>query len=97
MISLALAGDLRSDAESVGKVTVKKGQVLLRVQSSDISSSPFPAHRKAVADEQLARNATLVSQELAAEPFPSNDLQIAQDTDKAKVDVELRLKITAVG
>ena len=34
--------------------TVKKGQVLLRVQSADISGA-FSDYQKAVADEQLAR------------------------------------------
>src|SRR5579872_4172535 len=34
--------------------TVKKGQLLMRVQSADISAA-FSDHRKAVADEQLAR------------------------------------------
>jgi len=69
--------------------TVKKGQVLLRVQSSDISGA-FSDYRKAVADEQLARTQLERSKQLYDRGAISlNDLQIAQDTeDKAKVDVE---------
>ncbi len=69
--------------------TVKKGQVLLRVQSTDISSA-FSDYRKAVADEQLARTQLERSKQLYERGAISlNDLQIAQDTaDKAKVDVE---------
>ena len=37
--------------------TVKKGQLLLKVQSADISGA-FSDYQKAVADEQLARHAT---------------------------------------
>lgn len=69
--------------------TVTKGQVLLRVQSTDISSA-FSDYRKAVADEQLARTQLERSKQLYERGAISlNDLQIAQDTeDKAKVDVE---------
>ena len=69
--------------------TVKKGQLLLRVQSSDISSA-FSDYRKAVADEQLARTQLERSKQLYNRGAISlNDLQIAQDTeDKAKVDIE---------
>jgi cobalt-zinc-cadmium efflux system membrane fusion protein len=69
--------------------TVTKGQILLKVQSADISGA-FSDYRKAVADEQLAHTqlerAKLLYDKGA---IALNDLQVAQDTeDKAKVDVE---------
>ena len=69
--------------------TVKKGQLLLRVQSADMSGA-FSDYRKAVADEQLARTQLERSKLLYDKGAISlNDLQVAQDTeDKAKVDVE---------
>jgi cobalt-zinc-cadmium efflux system membrane fusion protein len=69
--------------------TVKKGQLLLRVQSADISSA-FSDYQKAVADEQLTRTQMERAQLLYDKGAISlNDLQIAKDTDtKAKVDVK---------
>jgi cobalt-zinc-cadmium efflux system membrane fusion protein len=69
--------------------TVQKGQVLLRVQSADISSA-FSDYQKAVADEQLTRTQLERAQLLYKEGAISlNDFQVAQDTDaKAKVDVK---------
>jgi cobalt-zinc-cadmium efflux system membrane fusion protein len=69
--------------------TVKKGQLLLRVQSADMSAA-FSDYRKAVADEQLARTQWERSKLLYGKGAVSlNDLQISQDMeDKAKVDVE---------
>jgi cobalt-zinc-cadmium efflux system membrane fusion protein len=69
--------------------TVKKGQLLLRVRSADMSAA-FSDYRKAVADEQLARTQLERSKLLYDKGAVSlNDLQISQDTeDKAKVDVE---------
>jgi membrane fusion protein, heavy metal efflux system len=69
--------------------TVKKGQLLLRVQSADLSAA-FSDYRKAIADEQLARTQVERSKLLYDKGAISlNDLQVAQDTeDKAKVDVE---------
>jgi membrane fusion protein, heavy metal efflux system len=69
--------------------TVQKGQVLLRVQSADISSA-FSDYQKAVADEQLTRTQLERAQLLYKEGAISlNDLQVAQSTDaKAKVDVK---------
>jgi cobalt-zinc-cadmium efflux system membrane fusion protein len=69
--------------------TVQKGQILLRVQSADISSA-FSDYQKAVADEQLTRTQLERAQLLFKEGAISlNDLQVAQDTDaKAKVDVK---------
>ena len=69
--------------------TIKKGQLLMRVQSADMSAA-FSDYRKAVADEQLARTqlerSTLLYDKGA---ISLNELQVAQDTaDKAKVDVE---------
>ena len=69
--------------------TVKKGQLLLRVQSADISGA-FSDYRKAQADEQLARTQLERAKLLYAKGAISlNDSQVAQDNeDKAKVDVE---------
>ena len=69
--------------------TVKKGQVLLKVQSADISGA-FSDYRKAVADEQLARTQEERSKQLYDHgAISQNDLQVAEDTEaKAKVDVE---------
>jgi cobalt-zinc-cadmium efflux system membrane fusion protein len=68
---------------------VKKGQLLLRVQSADMSGA-FSDYRKAVADEQLVRTQLERSKLLYDKGAISlNELQVAQDTeDKAKVDVE---------
>jgi cobalt-zinc-cadmium efflux system membrane fusion protein len=68
---------------------VKKGQVLLRVQSADMSGA-FSDYRKAVADEKLARiqfeRAKLLYDKGA---ISLNDFQTAEDVeDKALVDVE---------
>ena len=69
--------------------TVKKGQLLLRVQSADLSAA-FSDYRKALADEQLARTQVERAKDLYDRGAVSlNDLQVAQDADaKAKVDVE---------
>jgi membrane fusion protein, heavy metal efflux system len=69
--------------------TVKKGQVLLRVQSDDVSGA-FSDYRKAVADEILARKQLDRANDLYAHgAIALADLEAAQDTeDKAKVDVE---------
>ena len=68
---------------------VKKGQVLLRVESADLAGA-FSDYRKALADEQLAHTQLDRSKDLYGRGAISlNDLQVAQDTeDKAKVDVE---------
>ena len=69
--------------------TVKKGQLLLRVQSADVATA-FSDYQKAVADEQLTRTQLERAQLLYDKGAISlNDLQVAQDTDaKAKVDVK---------
>jgi membrane fusion protein, heavy metal efflux system len=69
--------------------TVKKGQILLRVQSADMSAA-FSDYRKAVADEKLARiqfeRAKLLYDKGA---ISLNDFQTAEDVEnKAQVDVE---------
>jgi membrane fusion protein, heavy metal efflux system len=69
--------------------TVQKGQLLLKVQSSDISSA-FSDYRKATADEQLARTQAERAKLLFDKGAMSqNEMQIADDAAaKAKVDVE---------
>jgi membrane fusion protein, heavy metal efflux system len=69
--------------------TVKKGQLLLRVQSADVSAA-FSDYRKAVADERLAKiqfdRAKLLYDKGA---ISLNDFQTAEDVEnKAQVDVE---------
>ena len=73
--------------------TVKKGQVLLRVQSADIATA-FADYRKAVADEALVGKQAARAQILYDKGAISlNDLQVAQDADaKARVDVETALE-----
>jgi cobalt-zinc-cadmium efflux system membrane fusion protein len=68
---------------------VKKGQLLLRVESADVASA-FSDYQKAVADEQLTRTQLERAQLLYDKgAFSLNDLQVAEDTDaKAKVDVK---------
>jgi cobalt-zinc-cadmium efflux system membrane fusion protein len=69
--------------------TVKKGQLLLRVQSADISGA-YADYRKAVADELLANTQFERAKGLYDHGAISlNDFQVAEDTEnKAKVDVE---------
>jgi cobalt-zinc-cadmium efflux system membrane fusion protein len=73
--------------------TVKKGQVLLRVQSADIATA-FADYRKAVADEALVGKQAARAQILYDKGAISlNDFQVAQDADaKARVDVETALE-----
>ncbi|HMD44070.1 MAG TPA: efflux RND transporter periplasmic adaptor subunit [Candidatus Acidoferrum sp.] len=73
--------------------TVKKGQVLLRVQSPDISGA-FSDYRKAVADAALAQKQFERAQLLYDKGAISlNDFQVAEDANaKAKVDVETTLE-----
>jgi len=87
VISIATGRVVQIDAR-LGD-TVKKGQLLLKVQSADISGA-FSDYRKAVADEQLSQTQLERAKILYDKGAISlNDLQVAQDTeDKAKVDVE---------
>src|SRR5271156_5385884 len=69
--------------------TVKKGQILLRVRSDDISGG-FDAYRKAVSDELLARKqldrAKLLYEHGA---IALGDLEVAQDAeDDAKTTLD---------
>jgi membrane fusion protein, heavy metal efflux system len=68
---------------------VKKGQVLLRVQSADIAAA-YSDYRKAVADETLTSKQLDRAKGLYDHGAISlNDLQVAEDAEnKAKVDVE---------
>jgi cobalt-zinc-cadmium efflux system membrane fusion protein len=69
--------------------TVKKGEVLMRVQSADVSGA-FADYRKAVADEQLT-NTQLERAKILYDKgaISQNDLQTAENAEnKAKVDVE---------
>jgi cobalt-zinc-cadmium efflux system membrane fusion protein len=73
--------------------TVAKGQLLLRVHSTDVSGA-FSDYRKAQADETLAR-AQLDRSKLLYDKgaIAAKDLEVAEDTDdKAKVDVEAALE-----
>lgn len=69
--------------------TVSKGQLLMRVQSQDISQA-FSDYRQAAADETLARTQLDRSKGLYEHgAIALNDLQIAQDTEtKARITVE---------
>jgi len=69
--------------------TVRKGQLLLRVQSADVSGA-YSDYQKAVADEQLSKVQLERAELLYGKGVIAlNDLQIAQDTEKkAKVDVQ---------
>jgi membrane fusion protein, heavy metal efflux system len=69
--------------------TVKKDQLLMRVQSADIASA-FSDYQKAVADERLSHTQLDRARDLYQKGAISlNDLQVAEDTDaKAKVDVK---------
>jgi cobalt-zinc-cadmium efflux system membrane fusion protein len=69
--------------------SVKKGQILMRVQSADIASA-YSDYRKALADEKLASIQFERAKLLYGKGAISlNDYQTAEDVDnKAKVDVE---------
>lgn len=69
--------------------TVQKGQVLLRIQSADMSSA-ISDYRKAAADEKLARAQYERAKDLYDKGAVSlNDLQTSEDAEnKAKVDLE---------
>jgi cobalt-zinc-cadmium efflux system membrane fusion protein len=69
--------------------TVSKGQLLMRVQSQDISQA-FSDYRQAVADETLANTQRDRAKDLYEHgAMALNDLQVAQDTAaKTKITVE---------
>jgi cobalt-zinc-cadmium efflux system membrane fusion protein len=87
VISLATGRVVEIDAR-LGD-TVKKGQVLLKVQSTDISGA-FSDYQKAKADEQLVSTQLERAKILYDRgAISQNDLQVAEDTEaKAKVDVQ---------
>jgi cobalt-zinc-cadmium efflux system membrane fusion protein len=61
---------------------VKKGQLLLRVQSADITNA-FDAYLKAVNDEQLANKAYVRAQDLYQHgAVPQSTLEQTEDTEK---------------
>jgi len=68
---------------------VHQGQLLLRIQSADVSAA-FSDYRKAVADEALARSQLDRAKALYDRgAIAQKDLEVAQDTEnKAVVDVE---------
>ncbi len=73
--------------------TVKKGQLLMRIQSADIAQA-FSDYQQAAADEKLAntqfQRATLLYSRGA---ISLNDLQVAQDAeDKAKVTLQTSIE-----
>ena len=79
---------------------VRKGQLLLRIQSADVAAA-FADYRKAVADEVLARRQLDRAQTLFDRgAIARKDLEIAQDVDdKAVVDVQTtaeRLRVLGV-
>ncbi len=87
VISLATGRVVEIDAR-LGDI-VKKGQLLLKVQSADISGA-FSDYQEAQADEELSRTqlerAKLLYDKGA---ISQNDLQMAQNAEnKAKVDVD---------
>jgi membrane fusion protein, heavy metal efflux system len=69
--------------------TVKKGQVLLRIRSDDVSGG-YDAYRKAVTDELLARKQLERAKDLFAHgAIAEQDLETAQDAeDDAKVTLD---------
>ena len=68
---------------------VKKGQLLLRVRSDDISAG-FDAYRKAISDELLARKQLVRTKDLYVHgAIALQDLEVAQDAeDNAKTTLD---------
>jgi cobalt-zinc-cadmium efflux system membrane fusion protein len=76
---------------------VAKGQLLVRIQSADISGA-FSDYRKASADQGLAQGQLERAKLLYSKgAIPQKELEVAQEIDdKARVDVEAavdRLKV----
>jgi membrane fusion protein, heavy metal efflux system len=87
VISLASGRIIEVDARLGDEV--KKGQLLMKVRSADLSGA-FSDYRHAIADEVLAR-AQLERAKILLEKgaIAAKDVEVAQDAeDKAKVDVE---------
>jgi membrane fusion protein, heavy metal efflux system len=87
VISLASGRVVEIHARIGDQVT--KGQLLMRVQSADISAA-FSDYRKAIASEILSKSQLARAQILYEKgAVPQKDLEVANDTEeKAKVDVE---------
>jgi cobalt-zinc-cadmium efflux system membrane fusion protein len=85
---LSLAGGRVVDIRAKLGDDVTKGQVLLRINSPDVSQA-FSDYQKAQADEVLARRQQERSEDLLANgAIPQRDLEAAEDAEqKAKVDV----------
>jgi cobalt-zinc-cadmium efflux system membrane fusion protein len=91
VISLASGRVVEIDAKLGDEV--KKGQILMKVQSADISGA-FSDYRHAVADETLTR-AQLARARLLLEngAIAAKDVEVAQDAEqKAEVDVQTALE-----
>ncbi|HLH40556.1 MAG TPA: efflux RND transporter periplasmic adaptor subunit [Bryobacteraceae bacterium] len=89
--SLATGRVVEIDAQ-LGQ-TVRQGQLLFKVRSTDVSGA-YSDYRKAVANEQLAR-VTLERQKLLFEhgAAPKSSVEVAQNAeDNAKVDVETAIE-----
>jgi cobalt-zinc-cadmium efflux system membrane fusion protein len=89
--SLATGRVVEVDAQ-LGQ-TVRRGQLLFKVRSTDVSGA-YSDYRKAVANEQLAR-VTLERQKLLYEhgAVPKSSVEVAQNAeDNAKVDVETAIE-----
>jgi membrane fusion protein, heavy metal efflux system len=73
--------------------TVTKGELLLRIQSADISGA-FSDYRQAIADEKLAEAQLLRAKTLLeAGAMATKDYEVAVDTEeKAKVTVETTIE-----
>jgi cobalt-zinc-cadmium efflux system membrane fusion protein len=91
VISLASGRVVEIHARLGDEVT--KGQLMLRIQSADISGA-FSEYRKAEADELLAHAQLDRAKFLySTGAIAHKDLEVAQDTDdKVKVDVEAALE-----
>jgi membrane fusion protein, heavy metal efflux system len=87
VISLASGRVVEIHARLGDQVT--KGQLLMRIQSTDISGA-FSDYRKAVSSEELARTQMERAKILFDKGATAQkDLEVAQDADaKAKIDVE---------
>jgi cobalt-zinc-cadmium efflux system membrane fusion protein len=85
---LSLAGGRVVDIRAKLGDDVTKGQVLLRINSPDVSQA-FSDYQKAQADEVLARRQQERSEELLAKgAIAQRDLEAAEDAEqKAKVDL----------
>jgi cobalt-zinc-cadmium efflux system membrane fusion protein len=91
VISLA-SGRVVDIRAKLGDVVIK-GQLLMRIQSSDVSAA-FSEYRKAIEDEVLARAQLDRAKLLYGKgAIAKRELEVAQDTEeKAKVDVQTSIE-----